>query len=96
MPDSRLFAPLTPFTELASHGGEGVVAQWRRVLAWPARALEQRRARAQLAELSERELADIIAAGRDLPDAADGATPEPPEERAQRALAIRAWYGKAA
>ena len=72
------------------------MAQLRRALAWPAKALEQRRARAELAGLSERELSDILAAGRDLGPVAGAPLEEAPEERAQRVRAIRAWYGKAA
>ena len=96
MRDSHLFAPLSPFTAFAAQGGDSAVAQLRRALAWPAKMLEERRARAQLAGLSERELSDFVAGGRDLGPEALPALKEAPEERAQRARAIRAWYGKAA
>lgn len=55
-----------------------------------AEAFEARRARAELAVLSERELQDIGWARR---DEASVAPAENAQERAARALAVRAWYG---
>ena len=71
----------------------GFAAQLRRALGWPARVLEARQIRAQLAELSEREWQDI-AAGRDERfDPTDITLYDSPAERIARTRAIRAWYG---
>jgi uncharacterized protein YjiS (DUF1127 family) len=65
------------------------VAQFSHAFGWPARALEARRARASLAELSERELRDIGGAR----DEYELSVAETPAEREARRLAVRAWYG---
>jgi uncharacterized protein YjiS (DUF1127 family) len=67
----------------------------RQALAWPARAIETRRACAQLAQMSDRELSDI---GQLRADPAErGATlrEEDASDRLARARAVRAWYGHA-
>ena len=87
-------APMSePMTQQPSHG---VLAPLWSALAWPARVAEARAARAQLAELSEREWQDIRP-GREKHTVSIAASlDDDPAERAARIRAIRAWYGHGA
>ena len=67
----------------------------RRALGWPARVLEVRRTRAQLAQMSERELSDIGLLRADLDDGAAPPFDDDLADRLARARATRAWYGHA-
>jgi len=74
----------------APRDARGVIANLALAIGWPARALEERRAQARLAELSERERQDI---GGARVEAAEALVEETPAERQARLRAIRAWYG---
>lgn len=92
MPNTSLFTPLKPFAPQAERGvvANGA-ARLLDMLSWPSRALETRRERALFAELSEAEQREAIA----IRDHAFGVEDhgETVEDRAQRARAVRAWYG---
>ena len=87
MSDSSLFTPLEPVPAPAPTGSARLLA----LLAWPSRVLETRREAALFAELSETEQLEAVVAGEHA--RAQMEMSESAGDRAQRARAIRAWYG---
>ena len=81
---------MTAFPFSAPRDVRGVIAHLATAIAWPARILEERAARARLAELTERERQDI---GGARAEGVDTPVAESAAERQARLRAIRAWYG---
>ncbi len=73
-----------------------IVARISQAFGWPARVAAAREARARLAELSDRERQDILPGRWDDFEAAPTQYDYDASERADRARAIRAWYGRGA
>ena len=87
MSDPSLFTPLEPVAPRAQRGSARLLS----LLAWPSRVLETRRDAALFAELSETEQLEAVVAGEHALAPAEAS--ESDGDRAQRARAIRAWYG---
>jgi len=82
--------PMSAFP--ASQARRGLTAWIWRALDWPARVMEARRTRAQLAELSEREWQDISAGRENLPLWARMPLHDTAADRHARSVAVRAWH----
>ena len=88
--EKMLDIPMSAFP--ASQTKLGLRARIWRALQWPARVMEARQTRAQLAELSERELQDISAGREILPFWATMPLHDNAADRRARTLAVRAWH----